>query len=101
MKLKAPKKIMGVQLAKRTECCAEQSRNVKVQVGAGLRYDENDPVCKVISQLNGNGLMAYCCDNVHEGQYVILSNDQKYLTVCEATVLVQEALNPGIVIYIY
>ena len=87
MKLDANKYIKGVQLARRTQCCSDQGKNVKIQVGSGLQYNDNDPVCKEISILSGTGLVDYWCDNVHEGQYVILSTDQAYLTICEARVL--------------
>ena len=87
MKLDASKQITGVQLAFRTDGYSAQGKNVKVQVGNGMRYHANDPVCKEIGQLMGTGLKDFWCENVHEGQYVILSNDQSYLTICEAKVL--------------
>ena len=80
--------IWKIQLAIRTNCCPEQSRNVKVQVGSSPQYNDDDPVCKEIDQLSGNGLMDYNCDQYHKDQYVILSNDQFYLTICEAKVFV-------------
>ena len=90
MKLAAPEKIFGVQLAFRTEGDTDQGRNVKVQVGNSLNYNEDDPVCREIAQLAGTGLVDYWCDNVHEGQYVILSNDQSFLTICEAKIVISE-----------
>ena len=89
MKLAAPNKVLRIQLASRTECCRYQGKNVRVQVGSSLQYNANDPVCKEIDQLTGTGLVDYECDTFHEGQYVILSNDQVYLTICEAKVFVE------------
>ena len=90
MKLSESKKIFMIQLAFRTdECCQYQGKNVKVQVGSSRQYNDNYPVCKEINQLTGTGLVAYKCDQVHEGQYVFLSNDQSYLTICEAKVYVK------------
>ena len=87
MKLDASKSVMGVKLAPRIDCCPEQGQNVKVQVGNSMAYDANDPVCITIDQLEGVSLKYYSCDNVYEGQYVILSNDNSHLTICEAQVL--------------
>ena len=104
MKLGAPKKIFGVQLARRTltdHHGLSQGKNVKVQVGNSMQYNANDPVCKEIGQLAGTGLVDYWCDNVHEGQYVILSNDQQLLTICEAKIVISENPHTGIVIWIY
>ena len=89
MKLAAPKKILKVQLARRTQCCLDQGENVRVQVGSSSQYNANDPVCTEIDQLTGSGLVDYHCDQFHEGQYVILSSDQNYLTICEAKVFVE------------
>ena len=89
MKLAEPKKILKVQLAFRTDGYTSQGSNVQVQVGTSPQYNANDPVCKTIGQLSGAGLVDYECDQHHEGQYVILSNDQTYLTICEAKVIVQ------------
>ena len=89
MKLSAPRKILRLQLAFRTDGAASQGKNVLVQVGTSHQYNANDPVCKTISQLSGTGLVDYNCDQRHEGQYVILSNDQTYLTICEAKVFIQ------------
>ena len=89
MKLAAPKKILKVQLARRTQCCLDQGENVRVQVGSSSQYNANDPVCTDINQLTGTGLMDYDCDQFHVGQYVILSNDQAILTICEAKVIVE------------
>ena len=90
MKMATPKKVLRVQLAFRTdECCHAQGKNVRVQVGSSPQYDANDPVCKEIDQLSGVGLVDYHCDQVHEGQYITLSNDQGFLTVCEAKVFVE------------
>ena len=82
---------MKVQLAFRTDCCQSQGKNVQVQVGSSPQYNAYDPVCTDIDQLTGTGLMDYDCDQFHDGQYVILSNDQSYLTICEAKVFVVEA----------
>ena len=89
MKMSAPKKVVMIQLAFRTDCCQYQGKNVKVQVGSSPQYKDNYPVCKEINQLTGTGLVTYHCDQVHEGQYVFLSNDQSYLTICEAKVYVK------------
>ena len=91
MKLEGPKKILKLQLASRTDGYTQQHKNVRVQVGSSPQYNENDPVCTDINQLTGTGLMDYDCDQFHDGQYVILSNDQSYLTICEAKVFVVEA----------
>ena len=88
MKLAAPKTILRLQLAFRTQGSTNQGQNVLVQVGTSAQYNANDPVCMLIDQLGGTGLIDYDCDQHHEGQYVILSNDQDYLTICEAKVIV-------------
>ena len=91
MELDAPKKVLKVQLAFRThDCCG---KNVRIQVGSGPQYNASDPVCRDIGQLTGVGFMDYVCDKVHVGKYVIVSNDQDYLTICEAKVFV-EPINP-------
>ena len=89
MKLAAPRKILKLQLAFRTDGHNTQGKNVRVQVGSSSQYNANDPVCTDIDQLTGTGLVEYDCDQFHEGQYVILSNDQSYLTICEAKVFVE------------
>ena len=83
---------MKVQLAFRTDGNTWQGKNVRVQVGSSPQYNANDPVCTDIAQLTGTGLMDYDCNQFHDGQYVILSNDQSYLTICEAKVFV---VDPG------
>ena len=90
MKLATPKIILRLQLAFRTDGYQNQGENVRVQVGSGPQYNANDPVCKEIDQLTGTGLVNYDCDHFHEGQYIILSNDQSYLTICEAKVFVEK-----------
>ena len=80
---------MKLQLARRTDGYNSQAKNVRVQVGSSSQYNANDPVCTDIDQLTGTGLVEYHCDQFHEGQYVILSNDQNYLTICEAKVFVE------------
>ena len=91
MKLEVPRKILSIQLAFRTDNTESQyqGKNVLVQVGSKMIYNPNDPVCKEIDQLSGIGLVEYECDKVHEGQYVILSNDQNILTICEAKVFAE------------
>ena len=81
--------VLKLQLAFRTEGNEHQGKNVRVQVGSSLQYNVNDPVCTEISQLNGTGLVDYNCDQIHEGEYVIISNDQTFLTICEAKVFVE------------
>ena len=93
MKLNVPKTVLKIQLAFRTDSYANQGRNVKVQVGTSSQYNANDPVCTEIAQLLGTGLVDYDCDQLHDGRYVILSNDQSYLTICEAKVFVIDAGN--------
>ena len=93
MKLDAPKTVLKLQLAQRTQCCLNQGQNVKVQVGTSSQYNANDPVCMEIAQLSGTGLVDYDCDQFHAGQYVIISNDQSHLTICEAKVFVIDAGN--------
>ena len=92
MKLDAPKTVLKLQLAPRTGCCSGQGQNVKVQVGTSSQYNANNPVCVEIAQLSGTGLVDYDCDQFHTGQYVIISNDQAVLTICEAKVFV---IDPG------
>ena len=92
MKMATPKIILRLKLAFRTDGVNEwQGKNVRVQVGSGPQYNANDPVCKEIDQLTGTGLVDYDCDQFHKGQYVILSNNQTYLTICEAKVFVETA----------
>ena len=92
MKLAATETILKVQLAFRTDGYTNQGKNVLVQVGTGPAYTPNRRVCRAIGQLTGAGLVDYHCDwddtVSHQGQYVILSNDQTYLTICEAKVFV-------------
>ena len=90
--LDAPKTVMKLQLAFRTDGYSSQGRNVKVQVGTSSQYNANDPVCMEIAQLSGTGLVDYDCDQLHAGQYIIISNDLPYLTICEAKVFV---IDPG------
>ena len=95
LKLNEPKKVVQVQLARRTDGRSEsegQGKNVRVQVGSSPTLNNNDPVCKEIDQLSGTGLVDYECDQYLVGQYVIISNDQVYLTICEAKVFVQEGM---------
>ena len=89
MKLAAPKTILKLQLAFRTDGITDQGKNVRVQVGSTSQYNANDPICVDIPQLSGIGLVEYDCNQYHEGQYVILSSDQSYLTICEAKVFVE------------
>ena len=63
---------------------------MRVQVGSGPEYNPADPVCKEIGQITGSGLVDYECDQIYEGQYVILSNDRNHLTICEAKVFVEK-----------
>ena len=91
MKLVAPKKILKIQLAYRTDGNTLQGKNVMVQVGSTPQYNPNDPVCKEIEQLAGFGLVDYECDHFHDGQYIILSTDQNILTICEAKVFVESS----------
>ena len=92
LKLNEPKKVVQVQLARRTDGHSEagQGKNVRVQVGYCATLNANDPMCKEIDQLHGTGLVVYECDQYHVGQYVTFSNDQEYLTICEAKVFVEE-----------
>ena len=90
MKLATPGTVIKLQLARRTEGHPDQGKNVRVQVGSSPQYNVNDPVCMEIAQLSGTGLVDYDCDQFHAGQYVIISNDQDYLTICEAKVFVTD-----------
>ena len=93
MKLAKPSTVMKLQLARRTSKGYEyQGKNVRIQVGTSPQYNANDPVCTEIEQLSGTGLIDYDCNQFHTGQYVIISNDQPYLTICEAKVF---AINAG------
>ena len=89
MKLDAPKTILKLRLATRTDGYATtQAKNVRVQVGTSSQYNANDPVCTDIPQLSGPGLVDYYCDQLYEGLYVILSTDQTYITICEAKIFI-------------
>ena len=104
MKLAAPRKILKIQLARHTDGRWKylDGKNVLIQVGSSLRYNADDPVCKEIDELTGTGLVDYDCDTFHEGQYVILSNDQNVLTICEAKVFVQAGnLHNHIIVEMY
>ena len=91
MKLAKPSTVMKLQLARRTSKGYEyQGKNVRIQVGTSPKYNANDPVCTEIAQLSGTGLVDYHCNQNQTGQYVIISNDQKILTICEAKVFVKE-----------
>ena len=91
MKLATPSTVMKMQFAFRTDAATYQGKNVKVQVGNSPQYNADDPVCTEIAQLSGTGLVDYHCNQYHTGQYVIISNDQSYLTICEAKVFVRVA----------
>ena len=91
---------MKLQLAFRRDCCATQGKNVRIQVGTSPQYNANDPDCTEIAQLSGTGLVDYCCNQFHTGQYVILSNDQAVLGICEAKVFVIDA-GKGNMRYLY
>ena len=83
---------MKIQLAFRTDGAATyMGKNVRAQVGTSPQYNANDPDCTEIAQLSGTGLVDYCCNQFHTGQYVILSNDQAVLGICEAKVFVIDA----------
>ena len=94
MTLDMPQKIMRVQLAFRKIDSNTQThirnngKNVRIQVGSSSQYNPSDPICKEIPQLAGTGLVDYDCDHYHEGQYVIFSNDQQHIIICEAKVFV-------------
>ena len=91
MKLAKPSTVMKLRLAFRTDGYTTQGKNVKIQVGTSPQYNVNDPVCTEIAQLSGAGLVEYECSQFHAGQYVIISNDQAVLTICEARVFVNDA----------
>ena len=90
--LKAPKKVFKIQLAFRKDGYQWQGKNVRVQVGSSPGYNANNPVCTEIAQLkdSSHGLVDYYCDQIHEGQYVTMSNDQSFITICEAKVFAEE-----------
>ena len=91
MKLATTSTVMRMQFAFRTDGHTYQGKNVKVQVGMSPQYNANDPVCTEIAQLSGTGLVDYHCNQNQTGQYVIISNDQAVLTICEAKVFVIDA----------
>ena len=91
MKLAKPSIVIKMQFAFRTDGATYQGKNVKVQVGNSPQYNASDPVCKEIAQLSGTGLVDYDCNQFHTGQFVIVSNDQAHLTICEAKVFVIDA----------
>ena len=91
MKLATPGTVKKLQLAFRTDCCTSQGKNVRIQVGASPQYNASAPVCTEVAQLSGTGLVDYNCNQFHTGQYVIISNDQAVLTICEAKVFVIDA----------
>merc|ERR1719323_189567 len=99
----AQKKIVGVRIARRKDPYAPalhvnhdyQAKNVKVWVGPGFLPSSQDRLCTFIPQLTeqvGATMVDYMCDpgQQHIGQYVKFSNDQDYLTICEARVLVPD-----------
>ena len=97
----AQKKVVGVRLSRRKDPYAPapdanhdyQATNVKVTIGPSEKYDPKEPQCTMIRQLKqqtGSTMVDYNCDlGEHAGQYVKFSNDQDYLTICEARVLQQ------------
>ena len=91
MKLATTSTVMKMQLAFRTDGATTQGKNVRVQVATSPQYNANDPVCTEIAQLSGTGLIDYNCNQFHTGEYVIISNDQTILTICEAKVFVIDA----------
>ena len=91
MKLATTSMVMKMQFAFRTDGHTHQGKNVKVQVGTSPQYNANDPVCTEIAQLSGTGLVDYHCNQLIEGQYVIISNDQAVFTICEAKVFIIDA----------
>ena len=104
MKLAKPSTVMKLQLAFRTDKTQNRKpqiqrqstgKNVRIQVGTSPQYNVNDPVCTEIAQLSGTGLVEYECSQFHAGQYVIISNDQAALVICEAKVFVNDAGKGG------
>ena len=91
MKLATPGTVNKLQLAFRTDGYTYHGKNVRIQVGTSPQYNASDPVCTEIAQLSGTGLVDYCCNQFHTGQYVIISNDQAFLTICEAKIFVIDA----------
>ena len=101
----ARKKIVGVRIARRKDPYApaphvnhdDQAKNVRVTVGPSLYPSSEDRLCTYIPELReqaGATMVDYMCapyqENIGAGQYVKFSNDQDYLTICEARVLVSE-----------
>ena len=92
----ARKKVVGVRIARRKDL-PSQALNVNVTVGPSREYDPEEPQCTMIPQLKpqeGETFVDYFCKpalgQYLTGQFVKFSNDQDYLTICEARVLVQD-----------
>ena len=69
---------------------------MRVTVGPSPYPSSEDRLCTYIPELmeqTGAGMVNYLCDphQQNTGQYVKFSNDQDYLTICEARVLVQDS----------
>ena len=99
----ARKKVVGVKVARRRDPYAPaphvnhdaQAKNVKVLVGPSFLPSSEDRLCTYIPELReqaGDTMVDYMCNpyqqNIGAGQYVKFLNDQDYLTICEARVLV-------------
>ena len=95
----AKKKVVRVRLSRRVDQAhdqdhSSQARNVQVLVGPSANYDQDrDQVCTEIGELTAQTeatMVDYDCNMGHyNGKYVKFSSDQRYLTICEAQVLVE------------
>ena len=90
LELDAPKTVTKVQIARRTYCCDDQGKNVKITIGASREYDASEPLCRpVMPLLDQGGLVDYpCTEGPKQGKYVKLSNAGNYFAICEVKVFV-------------
>ena len=70
-----------------------QGENITVTVGSSEAYNPSDPVCTTIPKLTqqvGSTMVDYSCDQgQYSGEYVKISNEEAFLAICEAAVMIR------------
>ena len=80
--------VSRVQIATRTDCCADRIRNIRITIGASKEYDPNEPLClPEIDELSQQaGLQDYyCTGELHAGKFVKISRPGQF-DLCEVKV---------------
>ena len=94
LELAEEQRVAKVQIARRTACCFDQGRNIRISIGPSKSYDPSEPLClPEISDLKREpGLQDYVCTgNLHSGKFVKITKIWKEdntasLVLCEAKV---------------